>query len=92
MKIKEKKQPEEIKNVKTDSKLLKAINFFCIINEKAKKLVDRIKKIDELLDNADLTCTKTDGITKYNFNNFTLSIKFIIIILRYRKQKMINYS
>ena len=42
--------------------------------------MDRIKKIDELLDNADLTCTKTDGITKYNFNNFTLLIKLTLKI------------
>ena len=38
--------------------------------------MDRIKKIDKLLDNADFICTKTDGITKYDFNNFMLPIKF----------------
>ena len=34
------------------------------------------KKIDETLDNAELVGTKTDG-TKYDFNRFLLSLKFI---------------
>ena len=46
------------------------------MNEKAKELMDRIKKIDKLLDNADFICTKTDEITKYDFNNFMLPTKF----------------
>ena len=37
-----KEQLEEIKNIDIDSKSLKAINFFGIINEKAKELVNKI--------------------------------------------------
>ena len=35
-----------------------------------------IKLLDDWLDNAQLICTKTDGITKYNFSNFTFLSKF----------------
>ena len=34
------------------------------------------RKIDETLDNIELVCTKTDG-TKYDFNRFSLPLKFI---------------
>ena len=34
------------------------------------------KKIDETLDNAQLVCTKTDGI-KYDLNCFAFPLKFI---------------
>ena len=34
------------------------------------------KRIDRTLDKAELVCTKTDG-TKYDFNHFTVSLKFI---------------
>ena len=42
-----------------------------------------VKKIDQTLDNAQLVCTKTDG-TKYDFNCFSLPLKFIekIIIVK----------
>ena len=45
-------------------------------NEEANKLLSEFKKIDETLDNAELVCTKTDG-TKYDFNRFSLPLKFI---------------
>ena len=35
-----------------------------------------IKLIDDWLDSTQLVCTKTDGKTKYNFNNFTFPLKF----------------
>ena len=45
-------------------------------NDEANKLLFEFKKIDEILDNAELVCTKTDG-TKYDFNCFLLPLKFI---------------
>ena len=45
-------------------------------NDEANKLLPEFKKIDETLDNAELVCTKTDG-TKYDFNRFSLPLKFI---------------
>ena len=44
--------------------------------EEANKLLSEFKKIDEALDNVELVCTKTDG-TKYDFNRFSLQLKFI---------------
>ena len=35
-----------------------------------------IKLLDDWLGNAQLLCTKADGITKYDFSNFTFSSKF----------------
>ena len=71
-----KKQLEEIKNIKTDSKSSKMIDFFSTTNEKAKKIMEIIKQIDNWLDTTQLICTKTDGKTKYDFNNFTFPLKF----------------
>ena len=51
-------------------------------NDKANKLLFEFKKIDETLDNAELVCTKTDG-TKYDFNRFSLPLKFIEKIYKY---------
>ena len=45
-------------------------------NDEANNLLSEFKKIDETLDNAELVCTKTDGI-KYDFNRFALPLKFI---------------
>ena len=45
-------------------------------NDEANKLLFEFKKIDEILDNAELVCTKADG-TKYDFNRFSLQLKFI---------------
>ena len=41
------------------------------------------RKIDETFDNAELVCRKTDG-TKYDFNRFSLLLKFIEIIYNYK--------
>ena len=82
MKIKEKKQLDAIKNINIDSKPLKTISFFRTINEKAKKLMENIKQIDDWLDSAQLICTKTDGKRKYDFNNFTFPLKFTSKIYR----------
>ena len=35
-----------------------------------------IKQLGDWFDTAQLVCTKTDGKTKYNFNNFTFLSKF----------------
>ena len=45
-------------------------------NAEANKLLYDYKKIDETLYNAELVCTKTGG-TKYDFNRFLFSLKFI---------------
>ena len=45
-------------------------------NNEANKLLSEFKKINDALDNAELVCTKTDR-TKYNFNRFSLPLKFI---------------
>ena len=44
-------------------------------NDGANKLLSEFSEIDETLDNAELVCTKTDGI-KYDFNGFLLPLKF----------------
>ena len=51
-------------------------------NDEANNLLSEFKKIDETLDNAELVCTKTDG-TKYDFNRFSLPLKFIEKIYKY---------
>ena len=51
-------------------------------NNEADKLLSEFKKIDETLDNAELVCTKTDGTT-YDFNCFSLTLKFIEKIYKY---------
>ena len=63
-----KKQLEEIKNIDVSSKPLKTISFFSSISEEAKELMNKIKVIDDWLENAQLICTKTDGKRKYDFN------------------------
>ena len=59
-----KMQLEEIKNINVGSKPLKTISCFSTISEEAKKLMDKIKVIDDWLETAQLICTKTDGKTK----------------------------
>ena len=71
-----KKQLEEIKNINVGSKPLKTISFFSSLSEKAKKLMNKIKVIDDWLETAQLICAKTDGKTKYDFNKFTFPLKF----------------
>ena len=48
----------------------------------ANKLVLEFKKIDKVFKNVELVCTKTDG-TKYDFNRFSLPLKFIEKIYKY---------
>ena len=44
--------------------------------------MERTKIIDDWLETAQLICTKTDGKTKYNFNEFTFPVKFASKIYR----------
>ena len=37
--------------------------------------MNEIKTIDDSLDNAQLVCIENDGITKYDFSNFTFPSK-----------------
>ena len=37
--------------------------------------MNEIKTIDDSLDNAQLVCIENDGITKYDFSNFTFLSK-----------------
>ena len=46
------------------------------------KLLSEFKKIDKTLYNTELVCTKTDR-TKYDFNRFSLPLKFIEKIYKY---------
>ena len=52
-------------------------------NNEANKILSEFRKIDKTLDNADLVCTKTDNKTKYDFNRFSLPLKFIEKIHNY---------
>ena len=56
--------------------MLIAINEISKKNAEANKLLPEFKKRDKTLDNVELICTKTDG-TKYDFNRFSLPLKFI---------------
>ena len=67
---------DAIKNINISSKPLKTIGFFSTLSDEAKKLMVNIKQIDDWLDDAQFVCTKTDGITKYDFSNFTFPSKF----------------
>ena len=78
-----KKQLEEIKNINIDSKPLKTISFFNTRNGEAKQLMENIKVIDDWLETAQLICTNTGGKTKYEFNKFTLPLKFATKIYHY---------
>ena len=42
--------------------------------------MENIKQIDNWLDSAQVICTKTEGKTKYNFNNFMFPLKFTLKI------------
>ena len=68
-----KKELDAIKKINISSKPLKTIGFFSTLSDDAKKLM--VNKHD-WLDDAQLVCTKTDGITKYDFSNFTFPSKF----------------
>ena len=71
------KRLENIKDKDGDQgKPLKATGEISRKNDETNRLLSEVRKIDEILDNAEFVCTKTDG-TKYNFNIFALSLKFI---------------
>ena len=86
------KQLKEPKNF-DKSKTLKAIGKISKENDEANKLLSEFRKIGETLDNAELFCTKTDGI-KYDFNRFLLPLKFIEKINNYEitLDETINYQ
>ena len=69
-----KKQLDAIKNIKTDSKSLKAINFSGLSPE-AKKLLDELKKEKNTIVPEKHVCAKFDG-TRFNFNSFKNSLEF----------------
>ena len=58
------------------NKTLKAINEISKKNAEANKLVPIFIELDGSLENVELVFTKTDG-TKYDFNCFSLPVKFI---------------
>ena len=76
------KQLKELKNI-DKNKTLKEIDEISKKNFEANKLVPKFKKIHETLDNVELVCTKTDG-TNYDFNRFSLPLKFIEKIYSYK--------
>ena len=49
---------------------------------KQKKLIEKIKIIDDWFDSAQRICTKADGKTKYNFSAFMFPSKFTLKIFR----------
>ena len=62
--------------------MLKAINEISKKNHEANKLLPKFIKLDGELENVEFVCTKTDG-TKYDFNRFSLLLKFIAKIHNY---------
>ena len=70
-----KKQFDAIKNMNISSKQLKTIGFSSTLSDEAKNSMNEIKTIDDWLDNAQLVCIENDGITKYDFSNFTFPSK-----------------
>ena len=76
------KQLEQLKNI-DKSKTLEVIGKISKINDEANKLLLEFKKIDKTLENTDLVCAKTDNKTKYDFNRFSLPLKFIEKIHNY---------
>ena len=74
-----KKQLDAIKNIKTDSKSLKAISFFSGLSPEARKLLDELKKEINTIDPEKLVCAKFDG-TIFNFNTFKNSLEFALNI------------
>ena len=75
------KQLKELKNIDRN-KTLKVIDEISRKNDGANKLLPEFKKIDKALDNADLVCAKPEG-SKYDFNRFSLPLKFIEKIHNY---------
>ena len=76
------KQLKELKNI-DKNETLKAIDEISKIHDEASKLLPEFIKLDETLDTVELVCTKTDG-TNYEFNHFSLALKFIEKIYNYK--------
>ena len=81
MKDQGEKRLKELKNI-DKNKALKPTDEISKKNNEANKLLPKFKKIDRILDKAELVFTKTDG-TKYDFNRFALTLKFIEKIHNY---------
>ena len=71
------KQLEQLKNIDR-SKTLEIVDKISKKNNEANKLLSEFKKINKTLDNADLVCK-----TKYDFNRFSLPLKYIEKIHNY---------
>ena len=76
------KQLEQLKNI-DKSKTLEITDKISKKNNEANEILSEFKKIDKTLEIADLLCTKTDNKTKYDFNRFSLPLKFIEKIHNY---------
>ena len=70
-----KKQLDAIKNINTDSKSLKTINFFGKLSPEAKELMNEIREVENDIDPENLVCAKS-GKKSFNFNIFRLLFKF----------------
>ena len=68
-------QLKELKYI-DKNKTLKIIDKISKKNAEVNKLVPEFIKLERELENVELVCTKTDG-TKYDFNRFSLPLKFI---------------
>ena len=77
-----KKQLEQLKNI-DKSKTLEIMDKISKKNNEANKILSEFKKIYKTLENADLVCTKTANKPKYDFNRFSLPLKFIKKIHNY---------
>ena len=71
----------ELKNI-DKSNTLKVIDDIRRKNDEPNKILLDVKKIDDELDIAEFVCRKTDG-TKFNFNIFVLTLKFLEKICNY---------
>ena len=75
------KKLKELKNI-GKNKTLKAINEISKKDNEANKLLAEFRKVNSILDNAELVCTKADG-TKYDFNRFSFPLRFLEKIHNY---------
>ena len=66
---------KESKNIRTDSKLSKIIDFFSELSSETKKLLDELGEEKNSIDFERLVCVKSDG-TIFNFNVFKSSLDF----------------
>ena len=87
-----KKQFDEIKKININLKPIKvrSLVFFSKLSDEAKKLMEKIKIIDDWLDSAQLICTKADVKTKNDFNFMfpsKFSLKFFCRDLTLQKPK-----